>query len=179
MRSLLISYNCIKTNPFSLFKLPTKSIVNMSIIHFIQTTKYLGKRNCNNYSFPWRCTYLYIYKPRAIFMDIGIPGYKKPFENMRKENILEQLRNQSKVSLQGWMQGENPGPPARGTSMHSLWPTFDWVFPRHFFEYKRIDPPSIIMHFEDNTIRFNLSQLDTKQGPWHSCHTHSEVNCWV
>ena len=72
----------------------------------------------------------------AIFMDIGKLGYNKPFETYMRlaprpldaKIILEQIlcTNQKSYSkVKNLCKAVIPGSPARSTSMHSFWPTFD------------------------------------------------------
>ena len=64
------------------------------------------------------------------------------------------------------MQGKDSGFLAKAPPGISLEVThFDWIPSCILFDYKRVIPPSLIMHFEDNPHWLNLSQLDTKQGP--------------
>ena len=95
-------------------------------------------------------------------------------QDLSRTNIM----HQSEVLLQGQrpIQGSYPRI-SRQEHLHTRVLTyFKWVFPRHFFEYKRSDSPPLIMHFEDSISPFNLSQPDTKKGHWHAPHP-SEVNC--
>ena len=77
--------------------------------------------------------YVYI-GTSANFMDIGKLGYNKPFEIYMRlaprpldaKIILEQIlrtNQKSYFKVKYLCKARTPGSPARGTSMHSFWPT--------------------------------------------------------
>ena len=144
--------------------MPTKFNVNHSNVNhpFIQqpnARESAGARNILSHEDAR--TYIYI-RTSAIFIHIGKLGYKKPIEIYalgtqtpgRQDHSRTNIAHQSEVLLQGQrpIQGSYPRLSSQEHFHTRVLTYFKWVFPRHFFEYKRSDSPSIIMHFEDNSL---------------------------
>ena len=97
-------------------------------------------------------TYIYRYiGTSAIFMDIGKLGYNKPFEIYMRlaprpldaKIILEQIlrtNQKSYFKVRDLCKAMIPGSPARDTSMHSFWPTFDGFSPGISLSIKGVIP---------------------------------------
>ena len=104
--------------------------------------------------FPMKMHVLIYIRTSAIFMDIGKLGYNKPFEIYMRlaprpldaKIILEQIlrtNQKSYFKVKYLCKARTPGSPARGTSMHSFWPTFDGFSPGISLSIKGVIPHQI------------------------------------